>query len=1345
MQRALLDGQPGARRKAQGRAGGHREHGVADDGDALKNVHGLARAANGQVGTDAPGERIRPRGGGDVRVESVIAVEADDREVVSPQAVEVVNLHRARAGAERLPGRQVADGGEVVRFVIEPETRKAEQRRRVVTVPRHEGRSRTHGLHLHQHRRRRGTRQAEAQWRDRRRTVARDVHGGNRGIVRLVQRQAVIGELARSGADPRHRGTTRDGSEIARGEENAEAIEVRRRGVTGPTHRRRGTIRGRERKRRVRRRCHVHAQWQHVGQRQLSASEVAGQRHEDFVGAIHAGREGDRRRREGVIGDRHGTPRSAGGHDRLRAAGRIGEDDQRREVGVHRPIELQAQLEIRRGRDGLREVDGDVGDERQDAQRVVVRDELEVRRVECGESLVEAGGAGEERPVGPPLVEVVKIRRVGDAGRRAEGKGLAVGVGARTGQRRQVRGRGRDSDEVERVRLGIIRDHEAVARHDVGQVRDETDHAAVFRPVGEGVTKVRIGRQHVGRAVEERPLPAHGAASGRIIRSGKLITRQREVGDEHTVPRQYEGVVGFGALERRAFRPVHEQIRQHVRVRLGRHGDDRAGRKRAGTSERGRARRVGLHRDGVKLGDRKIRRGRVQFRAGVTRGIELVEVVLRVGSNFDAVIARVRHGERLQPRQRRVGGQAAGDRQFRVHRHRARREVAHDEAFLESGGRGQVAAIGRVPGGGVNAAAVRAGQGQALDLQVGIRRARHVEGGARHGRVVGLEHKFVDRVAGVGLDDDVVIAADAVGQRRGVGNGVAVARIEGAVVGEQTERNVVGIAERGIERQGDAVEPVGPRRGQRTDVLHDEGVGDRLAALEAGSGGQIDGDDLEVRERDGARGHDLRVEQVGRRRAARAFAAAHQRVVSAGCRDGHFRHAVGGAAARRLGLISVRGVIDADDRHERTAGGQAGAEENRRAVGDGAEVDVIQVRHRPHHAGQAAKPRVAADGQRQGGGRAERIVVFTFRLQRARRRKHAQPVLAVVAVIVRHPHRVVAVRWQSDRRRLAAARVFGIEVQDACAVGLEHFVTQLAAGRIAGHVHDQDEPIARTAAETPVVRVAVVGQVAASATELDTGRVFRLRERRGGARRIVVAVFQNEARHVADGEEAFKRRREVVAETITQRNGDAEAVIARLQRSIRQREVQPQAAAVSGERQPINFIVAGVEESVRAGGTQIEPIEPVGRVRVQRVRQAVAVRVGPAHFDDAAVAGRNPFIVPPTVGNKDGVVLIAGVVGLAGVPVRVTKWFAAGPDETAFKALVVQANPDRAKTAEVVAHPGIFGGVIDRHEVAAQSARLVFNVEPGRARIRNHVGVTAVEKPLAIERVEGRVEVLAEV
>src|SRR5262249_8308503 len=128
---------------------------------------------------------------------------------------------------------------------------------------------------------------------------------------------------------------------------------------------------------------------------------------------------------------------------------------------------------------------------------------------------------------------------------------------------------------------------------------------------------------------------------------------------------------------------------------------------------------------------------------------------------------RVRRGAR----QRAAGGERIGDVQDGIAEVLTGGQVPDRDPFLERAG-GAGAVVGGGPADRVDAVRVRAGDAQVVNLQVGIVGQVDVERAVRNGDVVAFQQEFVDRVAGISHRDQMVIAADAVGQVDGLAGGV---------------------------------------------------------------------------------------------------------------------------------------------------------------------------------------------------------------------------------------------------------------------------------------------------------------------------------------------------------------------------------------------------------------------------------------------------------------------------------------------------------------------------------------------------------------------------------------------
>ena len=245
-------------------------------------------------------------------------------------------------------------------------------------------------------------------------------------------------------------------------------------------------------------------------------------------------------------------------------------------------------------------------------------------------------------------------------------------------------------------------------------------------------------------------------------------------------------------------------------------------------------------------------------------GVVLVDALVGVRGDrhleMTGTIDQIAAGERFGVRGRAaVGRQSAAEGQGRVHDGHAGGQILDDELLGPVAGHGAVALVDRAPGHREVAGGIGPVDRQALDDQVGVGGQVDGEGAVvvrpaagHRDRIAAADGILVHLLVGVRLHDDVIVAADAVGQRDGLRRGVARPHGQDARMAEDpvavAQGNVVAVAVGRVEREDGPIAPVGDV-GRRLALVGDRPAnGDRLAALDVAAAGQRDTRDFQIRQ-----------------------------------------------------------------------------------------------------------------------------------------------------------------------------------------------------------------------------------------------------------------------------------------------------------------------------------------------------------------------------------------------------------------------------------------------------------------------------------------------------------------
>ena len=467
--------------------------------------------------------------------------------------------------------------------------------------------------------------------------------------------------------------------------------------------------------------------------------------------------------------------------------------------------------------------------------------------------------------------------------------------------------------------------------------------------------------------------------------------------------------------------------------------------------------------------------------------VELVHVVAHVHGHLEAVSARrgPRRGEGTFGQGTR--GHDGGEDPFLAPRNEAGGQVAQGDRLAPPGGRRSGAAVGDVPRGADRRVL---GNGQGLDDQVRIIGTIHPDGFGAWRDIVVFQHELRHGVGGIGLHQDVEVAGDAVGDAQAAGDGVRLAGGQRAGMADDSELDVVEVAQGEIGGEDNPVGPRGGPGGLTPDVGDPELDGD-VVATAARAGGRDDGRDLEVGQADRGGGHDQGFEHIGLQESALGTAGPDHRVVPAGGRHVHLRHAIEAPAAAGLDAVAIRGVVNAHHGLKGGPGLQPDVEEHRLARLHGAEVEVVQVAHRVDM--PDADPGTSVAGRRQQEGRRAGNAVVGLHLRRGTRRRddEAELVLGEIVVPTGHEDEVGAVGRDVDDRRLARAVVVGVEVEQGVPIGGHHAEVEGGRPGTAGVFRGQDDLVACPRAEAPPVHVAraIEAAVGGRRAEAVAGRI----------------------------------------------------------------------------------------------------------------------------------------------------------------------------------------------------------------------------------------------------------------
>ncbi len=595
----------------------------------------------------------------------------------------------------------------------------------------------------------------------------------------------------------------------------------------------------------------------------------------------------------------------AAGRNRRNGAGVAAQKgERRRHILVHRPVENDGEGDVITERHKRAAAPGDGCHHRFEGALLIDRHIVHDRSVQRGERLRHGLRGAEVLPVQLKALEqefgVVLLH----PGRRGDGELLSVVISPGAGDFRQTGGPGADGNEMGRHRLLENGGDLPVHRGREDQRIGGTDADAPFFPTVEQMSGRGL-RGQCDRGVE-REIPRTGDTAGArgCHQSGNLIVGKAEHRHQVAVFRRREGIVRLGADKGPVFRPVEEGIRQHGRVGDGRHRHRQAFADASSAVCRPPLRRGGRDRDFIITVNLEVRLRRVLLGHGVSGQAVFIDGVLRVGAHQNQIITSGGRREGIALLKSSIAGQSLFRRDGDVQNTLSAGGVEHLYSRGVPGRRGSVAAVGQGPGHLAQTIPVRIGNRKVFDHQVRIIAEPHREWIGRHGDVVPLLQNLVHIIGGVGFNNQVIGAGQAVGQVQGLLHRITFTRRQGTVVRKDGQLDVIGVAVNIVGGKDHPVHPQGARRGQGADVPHLEAHRDGVAGARVRSGDVIHPDDAQVGE----------VHRRGRQRAdvqdvvavdshARRISA-DQRVIAAALRNLHLRRIV---TRQPIGL-----------RHERT-------------------------------------------------------------------------------------------------------------------------------------------------------------------------------------------------------------------------------------------------------------------------------------------------------------------------------------------------------------------------------------------------------------------------------------------
>ncbi len=187
---------------------------------------------------------------------------------------------------------------------------------------------------------------------------------------------------------------------------------------------------------------------------------------------------------------------------------------------------------------------------------------------------------------------------------------------------------------------------------------------------------------------------------------------------------------------------------------------------------------------------------------------------------------------------------------------------------------------------------------------------------------------------------------------------------------------------------------------------------------------------------------------------------------------------------------------------------------------------------------------------------------------------------------------------------------------------------------------DHAQTVSCLGGKAPVIHVGRAAQVASShpGSQPAGGRILGLQksiERSGAFGDIVIPVFEHIIWNICDREKPGKIAGNDISDAIADRLADGESVIARLQRSIGDAEIELSPAGIRIKDEAIAGIVGGFGGKIGTDADELDGIQRIGGERIDWIGPSVLVLIGAGNLEHSHQRFLAGDIAPEAGGRND--------------------------------------------------------------------------------------------------------------